>query len=149
MTEVVWLLIIFVLLNVLDGYTTWLGLYKLPPELRGREANVLLKDVEKKFWPTMLKKGMFVLFGVWLFYRLASPYALKVVDLALVVVVLNNAYVYLSRKLTSKRYRSPVDYSVLFFKKLRLPERAADLVGFYIFFGLVIAACSWVVRAYL
>lgn len=147
--SIVWLLIIFVLLNALDGFTTWLGIYRLPEHLRGREVNVLFKDVEKKFWPAMLKKSVFVLFGIWLLYRLASPHALMVVDIVLTVAVLNNVYVYLSRRLSGKRYRSPVEYSILFFRKLRLPVRVANLVGFYVLFGLVIVISYFVALAFL
>ena len=146
MTEVVWLLIVFVFLNVLDGFTTWLGIYKLPEGLRGREANVLFKDVEKHFWPAMIKKGAIVLFGVWLFYRFADPFVLKVVDFVLVVVVLNNGYVYLSRRISGKRLRSPVEFSALFFRKLHLPEKASRILGSYTLFGSVIIACYLVAK---
>ena len=147
MSEIVWLLITFVFLNVLDGFTTWLGIYNLPEGLRGREMNVLFKDVEKKFWPAMIRKGALVLFGVWLFYSFASPFTLRVFDLVLVVVVLDNSYVYLSRRISGKRIRSPIDFSIQFFRELRLPERASRILGFYVLFGLVIVGCYFVVRA--
>lgn len=147
MTEVFWLLLAFVLLNVLDGYTTWLGLYALPEDLRGRESNVLFKDVEVHYWPAMIKKGILVLFGVWLLYRFANPYAIKVLDLAFVIVVLNNAYVYLSRRLSGKKTRSPSEYLVSFFQKLRLPEKVSELLGFLVLVGADITICYFIVGA--
>jgi len=141
MSEVTWLLVVFVFLNILDAFTTWLGLHKLPEKLKGKEANILFKDAETHFWSAMMRKGVLVLFGCWLFYHLASVHPLKVLNLVFVVVVLNNSYVYLSRRMTGKRTRSPMELSVTFFRKLRLPERVSRILGFYVLFGLVIVGC--------
>ena len=149
MNEIIWLLLVFVVLNVLDGYTTWLGLYHLPADLRGREANPTFKSVENSFWPAMIKKGIFAVFGLWLLYRLASVESLYVVDLVFVVVVLNNAGIYLSRRISKKRLRGPVEFSILFFRRCHLPERASRLLGFYVLFSLVFVGCYFFVRTVL
>lgn len=148
MTETVWLLVIFVLLNILDGFTTWLGVHKLPEGLRAREANPLLKDVEKSFWSAMIKKGAFVLFGVWFFYRFANIYALRVLDLAFAVVVLSNTYVYLARRLGNRRFRSPIEIATNALQRAHLPERAARLVSFYGLVGLLLVGCYLIVGAF-
>lgn len=149
MTETVWLLVAFVLLNALDGFTTWLGLYRLPRELRGREANPLLKDAETRFWSAMFRKGVLVLFGLWLFYHFASLYALRVLDLVFIVVVLNNNYIYLSRKISGRRVRGPVELSTALLGGAHVPERVARILGFYVLVGLVIIVCHLIVGAFL
>lgn len=142
MTEILYLLVIFALLNVLDGYTTWLGLHKLPPELRGREKNPIFKeDAEKHFRVAMLKKAAFVLFGIWFLYRFANVHAVKALDLALAVVVLNNGYIYLSRRISGKRLRGPAELFEVFLQKLHLPERVARVSSFYILIGLILIGC--------
>lgn len=149
MNEMVWLLIVFVFLNILDGFTTWLGLYHLPAKLRGWEANPLFKDVEKTFWPAMIKKGVIVLFGCWLFFRFASSEALYVLNLVMIIVVLNNTCIYLLRRIGRKPYRSPVEFASLFFQRCHLPKRAANLLGFYVLFGLVFVGCYFAIRVVL
>jgi len=145
MSELFWLLAIFVLLNVLDGYTTWLGLYKLPPELRAREANVFFKSVETRFWPAMIPKALIVLFGVWLFTRTASVFGLKVIDLVFAVVVLNNAYVYLSRRITGTKHKNILNLTEELLQKWHVPEKLAKNLSFYLLLAVLITMSVYII----
>lgn len=144
MTEIVWLLVAFVLLNVLDGFTTWLGIYRLPENLRAREANIVFKNIETHFWSAMIWKGLLVLFGCWFFYRFADLFALRFLNLVFVAVVLNNSCIYLLRRLSRRKIQSPTELFVFFFRKCHLPERVARLLGFYVLLSLVATVCIFI-----
>jgi hypothetical protein len=47
MNFTIWLWILFIALNILDGITTWLNIFKLPKGLVGREANPLFSNMNK------------------------------------------------------------------------------------------------------
>jgi hypothetical protein len=139
-----YLVIAFTLLNVLDGFTTWLGLYHLPPELRAKESNVLLRTViEKSFLLGMFWKLTLVIIGLWgLLYliRVSSVdlvFALIVLNGVLLIAILNNLGVYLSRLITKKKVRSPVEHMSGLLRRCRLPERLARILSFYVLFGVI------------
>jgi len=151
----IWALVVFVLLNILDGFTTWLGLYHLPVELRGREANVIYKDAEHSFWPAMLRKGLFVILALWVFLYLADLthtdvlFSLYVLNLVMVFTVINNSYVYLSRRITRRVTRTPVDVIAKLLRNCRLPKKAARIIGFYVLLGITVYVSYLIIGAVL
>lgn len=149
----IWALVVFIILNILDGFTTWLGLYHLPVELRGHEANVMYKDAEHSFWSAMIRKGMFVVLALWVFLYLADLthtdvlFSLYVLNLVMVFVVINNSYVYLSRRATKRVTMTPVDLVAKPLKKLHLSDKGARILGFYILFGAVVYVSYLIIGA--
>ena len=145
MMEAYLLLGLFFLLNVLDGFTTWLGIYGLPVELRATEANVLFKDVEKTFWPAMWRKGFLVILFTMGLYYLANltgtnlRHAFYVMDVVLLIVVLNNFSVYSLRRLTHRRVRSPIGHLSDTFQRWGLSPRLSRYVAFYISITIITA----------
>lgn len=144
----IYALVIFVVLNILDGFTTWLCIYRLPAELRGREANIFYKDIDHTFWPAILRKGIFVVLALWSFPLLAkyvnmlSP--LYVLNLVLVFVVVNNTYVYLSRRITKRLTTTPIGLGTSLLKRLHLSEKQARVLSFYILI-LVVTYLSYLI----
>ena len=144
MSEIIWAWVVFAFLNVLDGFTTWLCLYHLPVELRGREANVLYKDAEHKFGQAMWRKGVFVFLGFWILLYLANlletnvVFSFYVLNVVMVFVVVNNSYVYISRRISKRRTKTPIDVIASLFRRCHLSDKAARIIGFYVLFGLIV-----------
>ncbi len=155
MNAIYWLLIAFLILNVLDGLTTWLGLYRLPAELRASEANAVYKDVEKSFWPAMWKKSFFVIFGLFGLLYLASIshvniyHALYVLNGVLGIAVLNNTGIYLSRVLTRRKVVSPVGRVSTLLQTCGLSQRLSERLAFYLLFGLITCLTYIIVGVFL
>ena len=128
---------LFILLNFLDGLTTYINLFKLPEGLQGKEANPLFKDIKKNFRGAMLIKAFFVMGGVWLFLELFNTapgqglYLFAILDFTFGFVVLNNFYVFVRKKITKKPCTSPLGYVSKLFQKF-MPLRVADILSYYL-----------------
>jgi len=151
MHEMVILGIIFLCLNGLDGFTTWLSLYHLPAELRAREANPLFKDVEKRFYGSMVRKVVLVLIGLWIFLHLynsnpiGGTFVFRVLNLVLLLAVLNNLFVYISRRVKRRKTQTPVSLISDLLCKLRLPQRVSNILAFYVLTGLLVVVSYFVI----
>ena len=102
---------LFLLVNILDAYTTWLCLFRLPTNLRAEEKNPIFKflKIETRFFHAILFKVALILLGVFIFlnYFNSDPGKgltdFKVLDLVFTFVILNNLYVYLTRRLLKRK----------------------------------------------
>ncbi len=157
MTLAVWLWIIFWLVNVLDGFTTYLCLFKLPVELRAKEANPLFKKfVGGKFGTAMFIKFLVVAFGTYLFLYIFRQHpgqgisAFILLDLVVGLAVINNTYIYISRLKLKKITPTPISYfSSLFVKNLKFPQKMADTFAYFVVIGLSYGICMVVLLALL
>lgn len=132
--------------NILDTITTWIGLYKLPKELVATETNpVARKD---------FKQGHFRLFNilkhvavigciVWLYYH-NNINDLKFLCLVLVLVVINNSYVVLSRIITHKIHRSGI-YNLG--KLIKIPDKFIYLFTVVVLWGLSFVIVQYGLKA--
>jgi len=148
LNELLILGVIFIVLNILDGLTTWACIYRLPEGIRAREANPLFKDVERSLVSSMIRKGFLVLIGLWVFLYMynsrdtSSTLVFRALDLAMLFTVFNNTYVYISRRVRKRITQTPICLTIAGLQRLRVPERVATFLAFYIVGG------TWVGIAY-
>ncbi|KKM21862.1 hypothetical protein LCGC14_1631190 [marine sediment metagenome] len=150
MHEIIWLWALFLILNILDGFTTWLSIYKLPPELKGEEANPLFKDVEKQFFGSMVRKAVLVFLGLWVFLYLynnnpiGGAFVFRVLNLVLLLAVLNNLYVYVSRRVKQRKTQTPVGLMHVLLNKLRVPKKVSRILAYYLVAGILVVASYFI-----
>jgi len=122
--------------NILDTITTYIGLYKLPVELRATETNPIMNSAFKKIKfliPNIVKHLVVIGFVVWEWF--IKDYTLvQFLALVLVLVVVNNEYVLVSRVIRKKQVRSPI-YNVG--KVLRIPDKLMYLFIIVVIYGVV------------
>lgn len=152
MNELLWLWTGFVVLNILDVVTTWMGLHHLPPELRAKEANPLFRAAEHSMLSTVVMKVVLVLIGLWVFLYLynrqaaGGVFTFRVLDLVLFLAVINNMYVYTSRRVKRRMTQTPIGITIGMLQRLRLPSKAARVLAF-LFVMVVLVTLSYFVVA--
>jgi len=130
MTEQVLLSLAWLGGNVLDGLTTYLGIFKVPLSLRSEEFNPLFKKhIYSHFGKVMLFKiigTVGLLIWIWSWETSSDKIlSLRIISIAMGFVVLNNSYIYLSKKIRKKKVMTP---GVFLVEICHLPRIIAFLV---------------------
>jgi hypothetical protein len=115
------LIFIIMGLSALDSISTWLALFKLPDDLKAKEANTLMLKVINKnlVWAT-IGKQLVTLALILFVYFSHGEYTLRLVATLLGLVVLSNFYIYFGRRITRRKIQSPF---FDLYKYTHLPEK--------------------------
>ncbi len=143
MIALVLLSIGFVILNILDSYTTYLNLFRLPASLMGKEGEmnpIFRGSVNKHFGRTVLIKTIgviLIIVYVFIFSKNQSDlvFALKAINIMIAFVVINNAYIYLAKRITNRKVMSPGKFLT---KVCHLPNTVA-----FVLLMVIIALASY------
>lgn len=101
--------VLLVVLNVLDSVTTYIGLHKLPDNLRGKEGNPVMAKLMTR-WPRLtevLKQLMVVVVAGYLVHQEAL-FSLVIGLVAFGLVVANNTYLIVIKLVTRRPHTSPI-----------------------------------------
>lgn len=123
----------FVILNILDLYTTYLNLFKLPAELTDKQGEmnpVFRGSINNHFFRVVIIKTIgIILIIAYVFIVSESQsylvFVLKVLNIMTAFVVINNAYIYLAKKITNRKVMTPGKFLT---KVCHLPNTMAFLV---------------------
>lgn len=132
--------------NILDTFTTWFGLYKLPKELVATETNPVAS--------ADFKHGHFRIFNifkhvavigliVWLWFH-GNINDLLFLSFVLIMVVVNNSYVVIVRIITKKVHRSVI-YNLG--KLFRIPDRFIYLFTVILLWSVSFVICQYGLKA--
>jgi ABC-type phosphate/phosphonate transport system permease subunit len=125
---------ILIIFNILDSVTTHIALYKLPDDLKAKESNPLMaKLFIRNYKVAQIIKHVLVSAGVVYFIISKDLYSLEVIATMLGLVVLNNIYILVGRKLTGRRIDSPIRRLQ---RLLRVPDKLYYVVVVIVIFGL-------------
>lgn len=134
------LALLCVFFNVMDSVTTYIGLSKLPEQIKAEEGNPIAAWAFKRKWTSILFEiGKQSFIGGLAGYYVYGKFGYGLVFLATLfgIVVLNNTVTILMRIITKRKQKSP------FFKMvdiLGIPKRVQ-----YLFVVIVIAIVSvWI-----
>ena len=122
LAQLIWSWIIFLLFNIMDVFTTYLCLYKLPDALKGKEMNPVFHSKTIKRIG-ILKIGL-MLGGLVLFLQFFNSNpgegltAFRAINIVLGLAILNNLYIFIGRKVTGKRLPTPIGMAEEGIKKL-------------------------------
>jgi hypothetical protein len=132
MLELALLTLGFAVGNVLDGWTTYVVLFKLPdatgtPETRQHELNPQMQDIYKHFTRTMFLKGVgaAVIAGYIIWQLDNRTSTMMVLNFLMLFVVINNLIVYWQRRTRGEKAWTPGKF---FSKKLHLGNTGAFIV---------------------
>lgn len=151
MDEFTWLIIIFIVLNVLDGVTTILSLHVLPDNLKAKESNPMFKGIEKSPTKGLVRKFILVVISLFiLFYvhnktnvgGIVVPF--RALDIVLLLVVINNFVIFLSRQITKVKRTTPMAFVGRLIQRTGLKEKVADFVAYYLVLGALAVASYFV-----
>jgi hypothetical protein len=99
----------YLLGNLADVLTTYLALFRLPQDLQAEEGNpVFASNIRTRFITQMLLKMVLAALIGLTTYHLASLFTLKWLTFFIWMVVLNNTWVFTTRKVTGKTVPGPV-----------------------------------------
>lgn len=131
------LLIIFCFLNALDLYSTWLGLYKLPDNLKGEESNPFMKDIEKTFFTGVIKKVTFIVIGIWAFFWLFNREGgnfvpLVALNIILALVCTSNLITYFSRRVPGRKVPTLIGLVDRLLRKVIKKDKVVRLASYYL-----------------
>lgn len=140
------LLFAFITLSVLDGYTTYLNLFKVPAELPGREMNPVFGNIRKNFRGAMVIKGLVTVAVAFLLLVSRGTFMAEVLDLALSFVVINNSYIFIIKWKWRKKVTSPLAYLSKGLQKVRMHKKLADVLAFYLGVTIIFGISYLIVR---
>jgi hypothetical protein len=132
------LIILFVVGNILDLVTTYLCQFYLPLVKGGGELNPIMKrDVERKttWWRVIATKAIYTVAVIYM----TSPdntldvFIMKCLIIVLYLVVINNAYIFIGRKIAGRPIMTLGKY---FTEVLHFTNTIAYLLLMGVFFGL-------------
>lgn len=96
----------FVVGNGLDALTTYLGLFKLPRNLKGTEMNPVFGDPTKHWRKAMILKGVGTVVIACAMWYVMELFFIVWLDIVVGLVVLNNAFVYITRRFLKRKVMS-------------------------------------------
>jgi hypothetical protein len=134
--EKILLIIAFVVGNALDSYTTWLGLFKLPPELRGSEMNPLFGDITRRWKKSVITKAIATVMIAGAMWFLIDMFYIIWLNIVLGLVVLNNAFIYLTRRITKRKVWSLGKVFTIACDKAHLPKAFAYIGSMVVLGGV-------------
>ena len=125
---------ILIAFNILDSIATHIALYKLPDDLKAKESNpIMAKLFVRHYKLAQAIKHAVVSAAVAYLIIHKDLYSLEVVATMLGMVVLNNTYILIGRKVTGKRIVSPIKRLQ---KLLHVPDRLYYMLVVIIILGL-------------
>ncbi len=131
---------ILIIFNILDSVTTHIALYKLPDNLKAKESNPLMAKLFIKNYKVaqVIKHA---LGSVVVAYLIISEdlYSLEVIATMLGLVVLNNTYILIGRKIRGEKIDSPIRRLQ---RLLHVPDKLYYVLVAIIIFGLSILIVS-------
>jgi hypothetical protein len=101
--------VIVIILNILDSYSTYLAMHKLPDEFKAVESNPAMNKLMSKstLLYLIIKQGLGLCIVIFAILQ-NNPFALRFCCILMGLVVINNFYVYYSRKIKKKKILSPM-----------------------------------------
>ena len=129
-------LIAFLSGSAFDVLTTYCGLFLLPPKLAVTEGNPLYKDAREHFATQMLGKMVLsILIGLSMSSS-GSLFGMRWITYIMWLVVLNNLYVFLSRKISGKRLTTPIGF---IYQYVPMPIAFLTFIGVLFGIGYLLA----------
>lgn len=132
MSELLVVAILVMVLNVLDSTTTYLGFKQYPEKDLGSEANPFMRRLmlKSKWLAEIVKQGGVLAIVIVLFIHI-DIYSMRLVGLLLGIVVLNNAYIIISRAIMRRKVISPT-------KALQKKYHIPDSIIYYVMVTIII-----------
>ena len=131
---------ILITFNILDSVTTHIALYKLPDDLKAKESNPLMARMFVRHYKLAQGVKHAVVFIAAAFLIIDKDlFSLEVLATLLSLVVINNTYILIFRKVMGKRVDSPVRRLQ---RLLHIPDKFYYVLVGVIFIGLSLLIVS-------
>lgn len=147
---------LFLLANLLDALSTYLCLFRLPVEVRAQERNPLFRamSIEQHFAGNMVFKFALILAGLWLFLMFfrndpgQGLTAFKILDLIFAFAIINNTYVYISRRITKRKTMTLIGLIDKLIPKCIKWQKVREVISYLltvgVIYGLSVSIVLWI-----